>query len=326
MDEVKNTNSLIIFFLAFVSLLILLFSIYLFGILEFAYGNVYGVYSIRVNSSSQNTLSNNTLALSILSTLSLLRISIDMSIIAVISAIIIFGSSLFMFKNRKNILNSEMKRYTPINLAFSILFAIINILLFQEYQFSSILVIAVILFTSIIIAIDIELEYVLHQKNIFHKRSKIVAINPKEPYGNLIKLKEEIFSKMYGNVFIVDRHFDTVAIKNLYRLIEGNQNIKQIYVLSSNERLSKDLKRDYLDLKNELIGKGIEFNILIMKEELANEQHERFMFDNKNAYKIPPFNIINKKSEHIVPMPLDDAKLRYDELSKEATKLDNLQI
>ena len=64
--------------------------------------------------------------------------------------------------------------------------------------------------------------------------------------------------------------------------------------------LDSSFNKEYKDLKNELEGHGTVLEVKLMNNNDAIQQHERFIFDDVIAYKIPPMNIINKKSEHIV--------------------------
>jgi hypothetical protein len=57
----------------------------------------------------------------------------------------------------------------------------------------------------------------------------------------------------------------------------------------------------------------------------AAKQHERLLLDGSEAYKIPPLNIINKKSEHITAVNRDDAARRFEDLWSRAIKFENIQ-
>ncbi|MEM3460276.1 MAG: hypothetical protein QXO24_03560, partial [Candidatus Micrarchaeaceae archaeon] len=52
----------------------------------------------------------------------------------------------------------------------------------------------------------------------------------------------------------------------------------------------------------------------------------RIIFDDSKAFKIPPLNIINKKSEHITRLSRSDASRRYEELAKGAISYKNYII
>jgi hypothetical protein len=126
-------------------------------------------------------------------------------------------------------------------------------------------------------------------------------------------LSRELFSNLKGDVKIVDMHFDSAGMENLALLINDSKaNYSKIYVLSNGERLGADFRKRYSNLVAELSNRKIYFEVRIMNTEDAAAQHERFIVDSGHAYKIPPLNIINKKSEHIVSIKHGEAMRRFD--------------
>ncbi len=153
-----------------------------------------------------------------------------------------------------------------------------------------------------------------------------IPIDPSKPYTNLLKIKYEIFARLYGSIGIVDKHMNSVGMENLHRLLQGNLgNITDITILTSRSMLDSEFWRNYLDCKAEIELSGTKMAVMVMKDEDAVEQHERFVFDEASAYKVPPFNVIHKKSEHITGIDVADAKRRFSELYKRATKYENFQ-
>jgi hypothetical protein len=151
-----------------------------------------------------------------------------------------------------------------------------------------------------------------------------MVINPSTPFSNLINLRESIFSKLTGHLRIVDKHFNSTALTNLHRLIEQHQgNFTRITILTSKEMLDADIGSSISDFKSELAGNGTGLEVKLMDEKDAVDQHERIMLDDKIAYKVPPFNIINKKSEHITTISYDHASRRFAYLYQRAIKLEN---
>jgi hypothetical protein len=170
------------------------------------------------------------------------------------------------------------------------------------------------------IALDGYLEYGMSK----NKHEAGISINPTTPYSNIVRLKEELFDGLVGQVGIIDKHFNSAAISNLYRLIPaGDSGIKEVRILTSAEMLDSGFNDNYRDLKNELKNREIGIELKIMKEEDAPVQHERFIVDDMKAYKIPPLNIIHKKSEHIVEMDHREAEKRFDYLYQRGIKLEN---
>ena len=153
-----------------------------------------------------------------------------------------------------------------------------------------------------------------------------ISIDPSTPYSNLVKLKEELFDSLKGEVGIVDKHFNSAAMSNLHRLMPTGNNIKSLTVITSNEMLDSGFGGNYQDLKNELKNGGMEVEVRIMKGEDSSVQHERFIFDDSVAYKIPPLSIIHKKSEHVVKMSVHDAKKRFEYLYQNSVKFENYSV
>ncbi len=171
---------------------------------------------------------------------------------------------------------------------------------------------------------DIYLEHTVHSGQTKGYLARSINISPETPYANMQLLKERLFSRFSGNLRIVDKHFNSEAMSNLYRLIEGSlENLSRIDVITSSEMLDTRFGDNYNDLRNELQKSNIDFEVRIMNPEDAKSQHERFIMDSDNAFKIPPLNIINRKSEHIVKVNFGESEKRFEYLYKRATKLDN---
>ena len=128
-----------------------------------------------------------------------------------------------------------------------------------------------------------------------------ISINPSTPFSNVINLQDQLFSQMHGHLRIVDKHFNSVALANLHRLIENSMpNFTKISILTSKEMLDSKFNESVSDFKTEISGPGIGLEIRIMEDADATQQHERILMDDKMAYKIPPFNIITKRSETFI--------------------------
>jgi hypothetical protein len=242
-------------------------------------------------------------------------------------------SSVLIYKNKSNIANSEARGYVFLNasltLIYTALFFIIpvffvNIIKAQIISVSNYYYLAV--YLSIIMALSID-SYIILSKYINpsspHRR-KNLAIDPSKPYTNLLRIKDEIFSRLIGNVFIVDKHMNSEGIENFSRLFMGNENnVPEVKILTSKEMLDARFSRNYRDCKTEAENYGTRISVFVMSDEDAVSQHERFVFDDKNAYKVPPFNIMHKKSEHITRLNLNDARRRFNELQKRSIKYEN---
>ena len=153
-----------------------------------------------------------------------------------------------------------------------------------------------------------------------------IAINPDTPYTNMLVLSGRLMSRLGGNIRILDMHFDAKALENLSRLIQGREDsYKSFMVVAKKDRLGREFSADYADFVNEMKKKGVGFELRVVPEELIAEQHERLILDDSSAYKIPPLNIINKKSEHIIGVNYSEARSRFDYLWSKSTKLENMK-
>ncbi len=158
------------------------------------------------------------------------------------------------------------------------------------------------------------------------RMSRNISVDPLTPYSNMLKLSGELGAKMHGNLRILDMHFDTNGLRNLAAMLKGNErNYTSVSVLTRRDRLDSTLMKECRDFSDELRNSGVEFSIRAMNGEDAAMQHERLMLDGSHAYKIPPLNIINKKSEHIVSIARNEAAKRFNYVWNRGTKLDNVQ-
>ena len=158
------------------------------------------------------------------------------------------------------------------------------------------------------------------------RAARPISIDPQTPYTNVMILSKRLMSKLEGDLKILDMHFDANGLVNLSRLLNGNlEKCKSVSVLAKRDRLGSEFIRNYSDFKNELGNKGIVFELKVLNDGDANEQHERMLIDGRTAYKIPPLNIIHRKSEHIVSINHREAEERFDRLWINSTKLENLK-
>ncbi len=235
---------------------------------------------------------------------------------------ILFIMAFVLWLHRQNGYKRYMRVYVPIHLILTMIYTLLLFVIYSSFDFSSYSGILNITYIAIILSFlfDIYLGYKIYEIGI---KKKITSINivPSKPYSNMIKLRDELFSTFSGDIGIVDKHFNSQALENLHRLLGENNKIKKITIMTYNEMLDSSFSKEYRDLKNELKNIGIELEVRLMKPEEAAEQHERFIFDSESAYKIPPLNIINKKSEHIVKMSRRDAVKRFEELVFNSTKI-----
>lgn len=175
---------------------------------------------------------------------------------------------------------------------------------------------------------DTYLVYVSRKPSIRQTHVKhSISINPSTPFSNVINLQDQLFANMSGHLRVVDKHFNSVALANLHRLIENNiSDFTKVSVLTSKEMLDSKFNESVSDFRTELTGKGIGLEVRIMDDTDAMQQHERILLDDKMAYKIPPFNIITKRSEHIAKINFNEASRRFAQLSVHSIKMENYAI
>ena len=239
-------------------------------------------------------------------------------------AIVLFGSALLMVAKRSDEDASHALTYGLLNSTFLVVYIVMLIVLlsyFSSYLSSSYLFV---IYTGIIlgVAANAYLQYELRVKSSEHMMSGSININPSTPFSNIINLQDEIFSKMNGHLRIIDKHFNTTALTNLSRLIDGyTSNFNRITVLTSKEMQDSKFSANAMEFEKEMAGMGIQAEVRIMDLKDAVEQHERLLMDDSVAYKIPPFNIINKKSEHITKVKSAEARARFHLLYARAQKV-----
>jgi hypothetical protein len=237
------------------------------------------------------------------------------------------GASFVLYINRGSRQSTESQKYVTIHSVMVFFYVAMFVLIFDGYPINVFRAYFLMLYAAIatVVAIDGYLEFKAHVEPML--KSKEMRTDPNTPYSNMVRLREEIFSTLGGDIRIVDKHFNSQALSNLHRLLESSlQSIKSIEILTSRDMLDSGFNENYTDFKNELNNRGIALNLMLMGEADSAAQHERFIFDGTRAYKIPPLNIINRKSEHIVSLGQGEAERRFDALTKNAIKYDNYVV
>ena len=258
------------------------------------------------------------------SNLGLFHIGAVISYVLAIIAVILFGSALVMVAKRSEEDASHALTYGLLNSAFVAIYLImLAVLLSYFYSYMSQPYLFVIC-AGVVLSIlaNFYLQYELRMKPSAHLMSSSVSINPSTPFSNMINLQDEIFSKLSGHLRIIDKHFNTAALMNLSRLIDGQTaNLSAITVITSKEMQDGKFSAGASEFEKELLAKGIPAEIRVMDQKDAAEQHERLMMDDTVAYKIPPFSIINRKSEHVTKVKAAEARARFHQLYARAGKI-----
>lgn len=239
---------------------------------------------------------------------------------------VMFVMAFILLTHNPNKYGSYVKRYFPLHVMLAIIYIILILII--HFTFSSTFYSVDLYTTYVAIALclilDVYLQYRPQKGTSNRKFGRSISIDPSTPYANIVALKEQLFDDLSGEVGIVDKHFNSTAMSNLYRLIPADRsNIKSLRILTSQGMLDSKFGSNYFDLKDEFKNTGVELEVKVMKDEDATVQHERFIFDDKGAYTIPPLNIINKKSEHVNRMNMRDARKRFDYLYQNSIKFEN---
>ncbi|MGI0141710.1 MAG: hypothetical protein ACREBF_03625 [Candidatus Micrarchaeales archaeon] len=248
------------------------------------------------------------------------------SYLAVILGVLALLLAFLLYLNRHNRYDEVNRRYIMLHTTVSAIYIVLFAIIYSSFIHSTLSFMVYLGFFGMIVCI-ISDAYFEYSARLSHSRkvaNKNITIDPQTPYSNIQNLRGKLFSNLKGNIRIVDKHFNSDAIANLHRLFSGDLGgIDSISVMTSGDMIDSYFGNDYRDLVKEFRNNNVEFEVKVMSGDDAGSQHERFLFDDVNAFKIPPLNIIHKKSEHITKINLNEARDRYTELSQRATKIDN---
>lgn len=323
--EESKTYQYLVLLLGVASLVLATATIYVIEMFAINYGVGVGAVlqskadAMNVTSSLQPTV------------LQLTSIASAMKEVYVISLIAfgMLGCSLVLYMTRYNKFGAQSRRYLFLHTSLAIIYVVLFFVLLSNFPVNYVSPYFILVYAAMAlsISIDVYLEVSINAKSpLGGERANGLRIEPDAPYTNIVRLREGIFSKLHGEVRIVDKHFNSDAISNLSRLLETNGNINRIEIVTSPEMFDSKFQENYTDFKKEMNNSKVEIVFMLMSKEDSVAQHERFIFDDEQAYKIPPLNIINKKSEHIVDLRLGEARSRFDALMRNATKYDNYVV
>lgn len=322
-ESMPNKYGTLTITLTAVSLVLLAASILLIQTFSIAYGIGAGA-AIQSNQTTRSVV---TVLLPYVSQISAVYTAILIEYVAFIAALGMFFTGTLLYRYRNSLGSADTRGYIMLHGALVLIYALLFVIsrVDAPIRLSSSYLIGIVAAVAAAALLD---TYLVFSKYVMHDRTErlrgSVQIDPSTPYANLIRLKDDIFSKLTGSVGVVDKHMNSVGIENLYRLLQGNPgSISEITILTSSAMLDNEFWRNYLDCKNEIENSGTKFNVLVMDDSDSSDQHERFIFDDRAAYKVPPFNIIHKKSEHITRIKASDAKRRFDKLYSKSIKYEN---
>ncbi len=314
------------------SLMILAGSVYI--LKELAY--LYGVGAGSSITLSTLNITGNVLVTPIVAQLlqqvTMLRDGLFESYALFLIALIAVGSSFILFIRRHDRgAQRSSATYALLHTAFSVMYLLMLYIILSSLiaYFNTLYMYVVYLGVILCLASDAYMQYAIRQPMQVQTRQRqkgTLAIDPSKPFSSYLALQQQ-FSDLSGELRIVDKHFNSVALENLHRIMERSMtNFTKFVILTSKEMMDSSFGTDIIDFKKELNGLGVGLEVKLMDDKDAIEQHERFIMDDRTAYKIPPFNIINRRSEHITKISFSEADKRFRYLYGRAIKMENYAV
>lgn len=244
------------------------------------------------------------------------------------------GASFVLYIKRHEKTNNAISTYALLHSGLIVVYLLMLYLIISTFYGTFVSTYMYVIYAGLVICIisDLYLQYMLRQPapSVSKTGSKVkntLTIDPSKPFSNMVALQEQLFTNMSGYLRVIDKHFNSAALANFHRLTEKKiTNFTKITILTSKEMLDSGFGSNLTDFKTELGEAGVGLEVKLMDDKDTVEQHERIMMDDKIAYKIPPFNIINKRSEHITRINFDEANKRFNYLYGRAIKMENYAI
>ncbi len=252
------------------------------------------------------------------------------SYVLTIVALMLLETSFMLFLRRNERASGGSRRYVAMHTGFGFIYALIFAIVFIDSAsyLNEIYLWAIYIGIAATLSIGIALNYVIrlpggHSTGM--RRS--IKVDPGRPFSNMMELRDQIFGNMHGDIKVVDKHFNSVALSNFHRLVIDNiKQFKSVTIITSTEMMDTNFGKNVSDFRREMESDNVKFDLRFMDEGDKVEQHERIILDDAVAYKIPPFNIINNRSEHIIMIGHSEAHKRFDYLYRRAISFQNYSI
>ncbi len=321
----KLVNALIITLNASSSLLVLgsLFLIQIFSVL-YGVGNGLQVLSQYSNAAVPAGLQG------LVSQNMYLHDSILESYVLTVIAIMMLETSFMLFLRRNERSMGGARKYVAMHTGFTVIYALIFSIVYMDsaQYLGEIYLWAIYMGMVLSLAAGIAANYAMRMP--IARESAIrrsIKVDPNRPFSNMVELQDKIFSNLKGHLMVVDKHFNSSALGNFHRLMIDNiMNFSQITVITSTDMMDANFGKNISDFKKELEHNKVSFEVRFMDEMDKVAQHERMMLDDAVAYKIPPFNIINRRSEHIMLIGHSESKKRFEYLYGRAISMENFSL
>ena len=326
-EALKRNVSLVYVILSIGALMLLFGSIYIVYKLSLLYG-------IGIGAATQSLAYNRSVTASVASLVlgsSGLGYGILESFVAFVVALAMGAASFILLLSRRELPSKSASRYTFMGMVLSVVFVLLFFLAASSIPAGYNSTYELVPYFGFLLCIGsmAYIEYVIRsrQHHTAPRGRSTIAINPAKPFSNIISMQEQLFSNMVGHLKVIDKHFNSTALQNFYRLVEKDiGNFTKITILTSREMIGSSFPQEINDLRTELTGAGVELDVRLIDARDAVEQHERILMDDRIAYKVPPFNIIHTRSEHITRINFKEADSRFLQLYGRAIKLENYQV
>ncbi|MCW6160029.1 MAG: hypothetical protein LVQ95_03015 [Candidatus Micrarchaeales archaeon] len=326
-DEARSRVSLLYYLIGIGSLILIAGALYMVKNFSFYFG--VGVGAASQSISTNTPIASVPLLQQTVYSLSAFHVGILESYVIFLVALGLMGSAMMMFSRRSE-RAATLQRYHFLHFGFTIVYILLFIIIVSAfYDFFQPLYLYIYYFgMGLCLAADGYLQYRMMQPAAKSTRiRRTMTMNPSTPFSNLVALQEKLFPNMSGHLRIVDKHFNSNALVNFNRAVDRNiTNFSKITILTSKEMLDSGFSTNLIDFGSELNESGVALEVKLMDDKDAVEQHERLMMDDNMAYKIPPFNIINKRAEHITTVNLKEAQARFHYLYSRAINMENFAV
>lgn len=325
--EARGKSSFVYYLIGIGSLILIAGALYMVKNFSFYFG--VGVGAASQSLSSNTPLASSPLLQDTVYNLSGLHVGILESYVIFLVALGLMGSAILMFIMR-NERSTTLQRYHFLHFGFTIVYILLFVIIVSAFYnlFQPLYLYIYYVGMGICLAADGYLQYLMMQPTSRASRiRRTMTMNPSKPFSNMVALQEQLFPNMSGHLRVVDKHFNSNALINFNRAVDRNMtNFSKITILTSREMLDSGFSTSLMDFSNELKESGVALEVKLMDEKDTVEQHERLLMDDSTAYKIPPFNIINKRAEHITTVNLKEALARFNHLYNRAITLDNFAV
>ncbi|MFI5412410.1 MAG: hypothetical protein ACHQX1_00795 [Candidatus Micrarchaeales archaeon] len=328
--DYKGKNSIAIYALNVGSLILIAGAIYLLKELSILYGIGVGaaIQSITDNAPLASLVSSEATQLTSLHT------GIIESYVILLVALGLTGAAFVLYIKRHEKGNNAINTYALLHSGLIVVYLLMLYLIISTFSGNFVGTYMYMIYAGLVICIlcDLYLQYMLRQPSLSvskpgSKMKNTLTIDPSKPFSNIMALQDQLFTNMSGYLRVIDKHFNSAALANFHRLTEKKiTNFTKITILTSKEMLDSGFGSNLTDFKVELGEAGVGLEVKLMDDKDTIEQHERILMDDKIAYKIPPFNIINKRSEHITRINFEEANKRFNYLYGRAIKMENYAI